>query len=109
MGLPVGSSARVEDGQKKGGARQRLEPAEAQFQFQFAVPSPSSWSGLVSMDGWQAGKDWQGPVRAGRLAQQVGRYGPARAEGGERMEGQGDRGEGGSSWDTLPACKPCSL
>lgn len=60
VGLPVGSSARVEDGQKKGGARQRLEPAEAQFQFQFqfAVPSPSSWSGLVSMDGWQAGKDW---------------------------------------------------
>lgn len=58
MGLPVGSSARVEDGQKKGGARQRLEPAEAQFQFQFAVPSPSSWSGLVwsGLNGWMAGR-----------------------------------------------------
>lgn len=52
VGLPVGSSARVEDGQKKGGARQRLEArasrgAVPEFQLRFPVPVPGQvWSGL---------------------------------------------------------------
>lgn len=72
VGLPVGSSARVEGGQKKGGARQRLEPAEAQFQFQFQLRFPLVpglvWSGLNGwMDGRQVktGKVWYG-LQAGR-------------------------------------------
>lgn len=91
--------ARVEDGQKKGGARQRLEPAEGAVPVPVAVavPSPSSWSGLVLsewMDGWQAGKDWTGTVGHRQVRQVSGGRQVWTGAGRRRRKDGGSRGQG---------------